>query len=389
VTKSFIGYARRRPLFVLAMLGLRSLAALFTLMAAFSFVRGLGRLFLFSGGILLNGADVLGSDLFSRRLGEATYAFFGPLLFGSIAGLCVAGARRMSASLTLPSQAADTRPPVVYLRSFQSDRRLSRRVLVIGRVFSWRTEEEQFVAALRESGPVVAIGRPGERLPRLGAQRVYVDEADWRQQIRSWFTHAALVAIHVPATPTEGLLWEIEETLDTVALERLVFLVPRGVSSLAWLNQHLRDRALPELHLKNARRAPYRSGISGIVHFVGGHGEFRPLVKPPFFRRPWSSPLVPVYRLALQPVTRHITGSWRRLAPAYGDALIATIWTALGLAVIAAAADSGRIDSIDREVWACGIRVASRPPPEALELAMTREQAARSPRVTLGQDVDE
>ena len=119
-------------------------------------------------------------------------------------------ARRIRARLNLANQVDDVRAPVVYLRSFQVDKRLSRRPLAIGRVISSRTEEEQLVEALRESGPVVAIGRPGERLPRLGAQRMYVEDAEWQQQILSWFTRAALVVIHVPAKPTEGLTWELE-----------------------------------------------------------------------------------------------------------------------------------------------------------------------------------
>jgi hypothetical protein len=371
-------YARRlrvRPL-AAAMVGLRCAAALLMLLAVNSFVRGLGQLFFFFGGMLFYGPAAVELENFDYRLGRVTWALVGPLLFGAAGGLCLAGAKRMRARLNLAPQPEGRQAPVVYLRSFQIDKRLSRRPLVIGRVFSFHTEEEQFVAALRESGPVVAIGRPGERLPRLGAQRVYVEDAEWRQQVLSWFTRAALVVIHIPPTLTEGLLWEIEESLNSVALHRLVLLVPRDVSFLDWLNRKLRDRALAELQLKTDRRSPYGSPIGGIVHFVNGQAEFVALAKPPFFRRPFFSPLVPVYRRALQPVTMRITGTWRPLAPAYGDAAIATLWLAFSIAVIAVAVDLRRTRPFERAIVLCGHRLEPHLPAEALQHARNGDQAA-------------
>jgi hypothetical protein len=366
----------RSSLLVAAMLALQCIAALFILLAAFSLVRGLWRLFVFFGGILFYGLVTVESDNFSRQLGEATYHLIGPLLFGAVGGLCLAVAKRLRARLDLAKQADDVRAPVVYLRSFQVDKRLSRRPLAIGRVLASRTEEEQLVEALRESGPVVAMGRPGERLPRLGAQRVYVEEADWRQQVLSWFSRAALVVIHIPAKPTESLTWEVEHGLSSVALDRLVFLPSRDVSSFDWLNQQLREHGLTGLRLEKLRRAPYRSRISGIVYFVNGQPEFRALVKPPFLRRPFSSPLVPVYRLALQPVTTRITGSWQPLVPGFGDASVATLWITFWVAVIAFAVGQRRSNPFERETLMCGSRLMRHLPAEARQFATNRDEAA-------------
>jgi hypothetical protein len=361
-------------LLVAALLALRCIAALFILLAVYSLVRGFWRLFIFFGGLLFYGPVTVESESFPRQLGEATYHLIGPLMFGAVGGLCLVIARRLRARLDLAEQADDERAPVVYLRSFGVDRRLSRRPLAIGRVLASRTEEEQLVQALRESGPVVALGRPGERLPRLGAQRVYVEDADWRQQILSWFARAALVVIHIPATPTEGLVWEVEHSLKIVPLDRLVFLPSRDVSSLDWLNQQLRNRALTALHPKKSRRAPYGSRISGIVHFVNGQPEFRALVKPPFLRRPFASPLVPVYRLALQPVTTRIAGSWRPLVHGFGDLAITALWTAFWVAVVAFAVSQRRSNPFERETFICGNRLLRQLPAEARELAANRDQ---------------
>jgi hypothetical protein len=368
----------RSPLLVAAMLALRCIAALFILLAVYSLARGLWRLFVFFGGILFYGLVAVESESFSRHLGEATYHLIGPLMYGAVGGLCLAVAKRLRARLDLANQADDARAPVVYLRSFHVDKRLSRRPLAIGRVLASRTEEEQLVEALRESGPVVAMGRPGERLPRLGAQRVYVEDADWRQQVLSWFRRAALVVIHIPAKPTESLTWEVEHSLSIVPLDRLVFLASRDVSSLDWLNQQFRDHGLTGLQLKKRRRAPYGSRISGIAYFVNGQPEFRALVKPPFLRRPFSSPLVPVYRLALQPVTTRITGSWQPLMPGFGDASIATLWIAFWVAVIAFAVGQRRTNPFERETLICGNRVMRQLPAEARQFAATGNEAALS-----------
>jgi hypothetical protein len=367
--------SRARSLWFAFTIGLQGFAAFFVFAAAYAFIRGLWGLLLFLGGILFYGSVTLELDSFPERLGRALFDLIGPAVFGAVAGLCWVAAKRLRARVALASQADDPRAPVIYLRSFHADRRLARRPLAIGRAVSFRTEEEQLVEALREIGPVVAIGRPGERLPRLGAQRVYVEDADWRQQILSWFTRAALVIIHIPSKPTEGLTWEVEQGLNVVALDRLVFLVSRNRALLDWLNQKLQDRGLAAGQLKKLRRAPYRSRIGGIVHFVDGKPELRPLVKPPFLHRPFSSPLVPVYRSALEPVTRRITGAWQPLAPAFGDASVAAVWVGFCVIVIAAALHLRRTVPLEREIMICGHGLMKKLPAEARQLAENRDPA--------------
>ncbi len=145
MTRRAAGAGNRRyrsALLVAALLALRGIAALFILLAAYSFARGLWRLFVFLAGILFYGSAALQSDSFSRQFGEAVYHLIGPALWGAGGGLCLAVARRLRARLDLARQADDERAPVVYLRSFDVDRRLSRRPLAIGRVLASRTEED-------------------------------------------------------------------------------------------------------------------------------------------------------------------------------------------------------------------------------------------------------
>jgi hypothetical protein len=134
------------------------------------------------------------------ELGELFGAFWAPLTWGSIGGFCFVIVRQIYVRLRPAHQTEGLGAPVVYLRSFYVDQGFSRRPRPVGRPFSVRTEEEQLAKALREIGPVVAIGKPGERLPRLGANRIYVRDEDWQEQVLSWFARAALVGLN-PAKP--------------------------------------------------------------------------------------------------------------------------------------------------------------------------------------------
>jgi hypothetical protein len=112
---------------------------------------------LFSGG--------LGVD---KELEGEAIAYLGvPFLSGAIGGICLVASKRLRARLDLAKKIDDVRAPVIYLRSFQIDKKFARRPWAIGRVVSVSTEEEQLVSALDEIGRVIAIGKPGERLPRL------------------------------------------------------------------------------------------------------------------------------------------------------------------------------------------------------------------------------
>jgi hypothetical protein len=137
---------------------------------------------------------------FSRRLGRERLKYF------------AAPARE--------ALAQDFRRPVVWLRSFQIDERDAESI--IDREVPL-TFEEVATGALSRYGPVVAIGRPGEPLPPLGALREYVGE-DWQSRVRELLCLAAIIVIVFDDTP--GLLWELKTVMDAKLYERLILLMP-------------------------------------------------------------------------------------------------------------------------------------------------------------------
>jgi hypothetical protein len=116
--------------------------------------------------------------------------------------------------------AQDPRRPVVWLRSFQIDERDAENIIAREVPLTF---EEVATGALSRYGPVVAIGRPSEELPPLGALREYVGD-DWQSRVRELLSLAAIIVIVFDDTP--GLLWELRTVMDLGLHQRLIVLIP-------------------------------------------------------------------------------------------------------------------------------------------------------------------
>jgi hypothetical protein len=113
--------------------------------------------------------------------------------------------------------------PVFYLRSFQFDDRLARisfLQLLFGGILDQKTPEQKMVAGFNKVGPVIAIGRPGEELPTLGAARFYVTHELWQQKV-SEVASACRFVVWATGT-TEGLRWEISHLIENLPPEKLI-----------------------------------------------------------------------------------------------------------------------------------------------------------------------
>lgn len=128
----------------------------------------------------------------------------------------------------------DSRPPVVYLRSFSDESndqsfssyfRGAWSPTIAGSVPGWAPREQDSLAPiLSQVGPYVAIGKPGERLPELGASRAYVSDSDWQTCVSQWISAARLIVIRTGAT--RGLRWELGEVVRQGKLTCLLLILP-------------------------------------------------------------------------------------------------------------------------------------------------------------------
>lgn len=122
-----------------------------------------------------------------------------------------------------------SRRPILYLRSFQLDDRIGKTSwleFLLGTV-PLANDEQQLTRELRKVGPVIAIGRPDEKLPPLGAARFYVSHDLWQKKVAEVAEESQLVL--VATGTTEGLQWELSHLTTQVPAERLIL----------WLHPHL------------------------------------------------------------------------------------------------------------------------------------------------------
>jgi hypothetical protein len=138
-------------------------------------------------------------------------------------------ARRRSLLSADAAMLADPRKPVLFLRSFSDDQiSLSKakmpwllRFFDPGAVAG--TLEELLVWEYADKGPVIAIGRPLDDLPPLGAARKYCQGSEWQGVVSSIMQASELIV--VGAGRSAGLTWEIETIRSANLLHKAVFVL--------------------------------------------------------------------------------------------------------------------------------------------------------------------
>ena len=76
-------------------------------------------------------------------------------------------------------------------------------------------------------GPIVAVGRPGERLAPLGASRFWVGDDRWQQVVDELIRESQLVIMIMGATHgDDGLAWEVRHVFHLQQTAKLVLILP-------------------------------------------------------------------------------------------------------------------------------------------------------------------
>lgn len=148
--------------------------------------------------------------------------------------------------------AADQRPPILLLRSFQDDhaavapaavwRKLlhpllwpARALMAANGAIGWavalnaitrRRLEEVAARSLRDAGPFIAVGDRGEKPPELGAFRATLADDEWQEYVRCWMRAARIVVMVAGRTPS--VQWELRTAADLGVLGKVILLMPPG-----------------------------------------------------------------------------------------------------------------------------------------------------------------
>jgi len=218
----------------------------------------------------------------------------------------------------------DPRPRCVYLRPFNADDADSS---LDDAVLFGVSEEEQIAAAMNEIGPFVAIGKPGELLPHLGAARVYINNENWREEVVEWLSKAQLVLVRPGFT--KSIEWEIAHIVENIHPDRLVILLPwgpwNGYENFRLTFEKYFPKELPEFSKR--QWTPARS-IYGLLYFNSDWTPHAAKLKKPFYLRKFTlAGTHPVFsffmtrywltyllKKALQPVLTQLGLNWKKKA---------------------------------------------------------------------------
>ena len=258
-------------------------------------------------GILL--MTISGSKLMLNR------SLLDGLLFGLVSWLGVRwfNRGRRLAWVGAPMDAEATEDArVLYLRSFGDDAVMA---TVWGPgsylfdTFAFRTEEEQLMEALRPIGSTLAIGKPGEALPELGASRRYLTDEEWQGEVSKAMARAELVVLRPGSS--QGVWWELSHAIGNLPPEKLVLVLPfdaEGYESFRRRFEDLLGRELPDYHFPGKRVG----SLHALLYF---ERDWTPRFVPlhsgavGFFRKS-IRPTAAAFRMGFRPVFESLGVEW-------------------------------------------------------------------------------
>lgn len=194
---------------------------------------------------LASPADVARWSLTTIALGNRGFAELTILLsivpaLGAALAIRLFG-RRLQAASSQELLSQSSKPPILYLRSFDEDRTTiaagGLRAGVVERLLPWRRRrfEQVLVAGLSRFGDVHAVEDPRVGLPRLGAARRHLSRYQWEGDVRG-MAHKSLVVVlsGTPGVVRDGLARELA-LLNSWPAARLI--VVRGPYRRVELNR--------------------------------------------------------------------------------------------------------------------------------------------------------
>jgi hypothetical protein len=211
-------------------------------------------------------------------------------------------------------------PEVLYLRSFRADAEAEDSDIPEYLTFGFATEEEQFVRALLPIGPTLAIGKPGEALPELGAQRAYYGDAEWQDAVLQAIERCDLALLRVGST--EHLFWEFQQARTRKTPERVVLLVPKDNTEYDVFVARcaLARIAMPLRQKRNLKSTLFEGAgsLRGIIYFSA---DWEPHYVSLKAWQSWGGnprgrirmPLYPVFHTGLRPVFEQLNVRWNPL----------------------------------------------------------------------------
>jgi len=165
------------------------------------------------------------------------------LLYLIITVLIVAGAliRKSMSRSTLeiihPAREAKGSAKLLYLRSFKLDGKgwVTTNTDIFEGLNLFPPELDLAKAFIKFDFHLIAVGRPGEKIPEIGFDRKYFNNDVWQQEVIKLISESVLI-IYRP-DPSDAVLWEFEQVLNAKASDKLMIWANMGYNTDIKLNK--------------------------------------------------------------------------------------------------------------------------------------------------------
>jgi hypothetical protein len=170
--------------------------------------------------------------------------------------------------------------PVLFLRAFRDDQSSAS----LRSTISLSDTNEQALERIVAPGTAfVAVGRPSEGLPTLGAKRVYLEDDIWQTEVARLISKSSLIFFRPELT--SGVDWELGEIIRQGALARTVLFFPQDEDD-SYTNLDI----LRVLNERHALGIPLEAVGSVFVAFTSGgkpvfDTRYRPFLDLSTFRQ--------------------------------------------------------------------------------------------------------
>jgi hypothetical protein len=121
-------------------------------------------------------------------------------------------------------RAGDKRQPVLFLRSFADDEKLSYSKAASA-LFDFSLES-RLAAHFNSVGPFIAVGAPGKHDPQIGAARLWLNEDQWQGTVLGWMGEAAIIV--AMAGTTHWAVWELDKLVALEYAAKLIVIFPQA-----------------------------------------------------------------------------------------------------------------------------------------------------------------
>lgn len=196
----------------------------------------------------------------------------------------------------------DSRPRVLYLRSFKDDESMAQAV-------GLASVEQELCMVLLDFGPLVTF-KAFDEFADPGAARISVPQAKpWEEEVKEEMARARLVVMRVAAT--KGFRWEARAAAAILDPERLVFWVPENPDKYedfrrdaeSWL-----PRPLPRYGHDRWPFGPH----GGILYFEPDWTPHLRKFKIVWLRQTFWNLFAATLKIGLRPVYEQLGVEWRK-----------------------------------------------------------------------------